>query len=366
MKIVFIALHFSEYSFRLASELVVNNDVLLVLSKKNAVKEISAEELNQVDIRLHILFMEDYGLMHLGLFSNAFKLIKKIRGFKPDIIHIQEAPRDYLMLAVPFIRNCPWILTVHDHKPHSGQDSHVRKRILLYRKLMRRMADAIIVHGDAIKRETQQMYPSKSESIYSIAHGPLGLSVDEDSADFDWEPGCLLFFGRIEEYKGLGYLIQAADELIQRKIVFKIIIAGTGSDLENHRQKIIGDSHYELLDTYIPNDQVESLFKRANIIVLPYTDATQSGVVSMGLKYARPIVATDVGSVSEVVRDNYNGLLVKAMNMLELANALEELIIDQEKSVRLGENSKKLAAAEISWKTIANKTISSYKEVIKN
>lgn len=364
MNLALISFHFSEYSFHLAKALANQHTVLLILNESNAYKELNEKVLTENIKSLKIILLKDVSVFNIMFVRNVTKVVSEIYRFSPDIIHYQEAPRDYLVAALPFISKYPSVVTIHDHKPHTGQDSNVRKRIKLYRSIMRRRADGLIVHGNTILIETEKMYPGKVGSVFSIPHGPLGESIEGDEIDFEWDVGSLLFFGRIEEYKGLKYLLAAANELSEKNIKFKVVIAGSGSDLEQYKNKILGDPNIELLDKYIPNEDIPELFKRANLIVLPYTDATQSGIVAMALKFGRPIVATDVGSIAEVVRHEYNGLLVQARNSVELAEAIEKLILDQALSKIMAINSLAMSNNEISWPVISNQTISVYKNII--
>jgi glycosyltransferase involved in cell wall biosynthesis len=177
----------------------------------------------------------------------------------------------------------------------------------------------------------------------------------------NWVRGTLLFFGRIEKYKGLRYFIDAVKMLKAKGLVVKGIIAGTGQDLDLHRVEVEADSSFEVIDRYIGSDELDGLFGRTNVVVLPYTDATQSGVVAMALHYGRPVVATDVGSIGEVVIDGYNGLLVPPQDAPVLAQAISRLIEDPSLSTTMGRNASHLGKTELSWAAIAVRTTEAYK-----
>src|SRR5439155_4413699 len=104
------------------------------------------------------------------------------------------------------------------------------------------------------------------------------------------------------------------------------VVAGCGPDLERHRKKMAIAGCFEVDDRYIPVEQVKSLFQEARVVVLPYTDGTQSGVAAMALGYCRPVIATTVGSIAELVIHDRNGLLTAPRDVQSLANAIEAVI----------------------------------------
>ena len=152
----------------------------------------------------------------------------------------------------------------------------------------------------------------------------------------------ILFFGRVEEYKGLKYLIKAHEILKQKKVYHKIVIAGRGTELDKYKNILDKNPHFEIKDYYIPPEEIANLFLNSNIVVLPYTDATQSGVLMMAMNYARPVIATRVGAIPEIIVDGYNGLLVPPRNPYMLSLAIERLISDKEFAMLLGKNAKKM------------------------
>ncbi len=364
MKIALISFHFSEYTFMLASALAAQHQVLLILNQENAERELGRRLSSAVGKRLKIVLLPERGLKNPLMLLNLFRVVAEVRQFSPDVVHCQEAINDYLMGALALLRKYPLVLTIHDHVPHSGIDAHemTRKRIAVYRRRLRRMPDAVIVHGERIRSESEELLPWLRSRIVAVPHGPLGEAASVGG--HDWVRGALLFFGRIEQYKGLRYFIDAVKLLNLEGVAVKGIIAGTGLDLEQYRAEIKADDSFELIDRYIGDDEIPGLYGRANIVVLPYTDATQSGVVAMALRFGRPVVASDVGSIGEVVRDGYNGLLVPPRDAAALAHAIKRLVEDQQLAKTMAANATQLAATELSWEAIADSTVNAYRLAI--
>lgn len=357
MRIALIAFHFAEYVYRLARALAEQHQVLLLLDRANAADELGAEALKSTP-RLRIEQYPNYGLKNPRFLCNTWRITRAVRRFTPDVVHFQEAPRDYLVAALPWLRRYPWVLTIHDHTPHSGRDTHDRRRIVFYRDVMRRQADAVIVHGERIRQELGSLLPWVVTHSFAIPHGVLGGAASSTSRP--WEPGRLLFFGRIEQYKGLACLVDAVAILQSKGVSVKVVIAGTGEDLDRHRERIAGNPMFELREGYIPHVEIPELFARANAVVLPYTDATQSGVAAMAMQFARPVIASDVGSIGEVVSHGANGLLVPPRNAEALAQAIETLVGDSILSAHLSEGARRTAREQLSWTAIAHKTVQVY------
>lgn len=356
MKIALIAFHFAEYAYRLALELAREHKVLLIMHEENAFQELGDSLCEDQPMGLEIDLFSRRGPKDPLFILNVCRLVRLLRRFGPNVIHYQESLNYAFSIAINLFRDIPVVLTVHDHIVHSGV---VETRLMTHhRRFLRKRPDAVIVHGARIREESEEIMPWLKGRIFSIPHGPLGEITD--GATRDWENGTLLFFGRIEKYKGLGYLIEATRILTARGIPVKVVIAGRGGELEKYRASILANTCFELIDRFIDRKDVRSLFERANIVVLPYTDATQSGVVSLALRFARPVIASDVGSIGEVVRNGFNGILVPPGDANALADAIERLVIDAELSRVMGDNARRLAENELSWTSIAQESIKVY------
>jgi glycosyltransferase involved in cell wall biosynthesis len=359
MRIALLSFHYAEYALSLAQALAKEHHVLLYLYQKNARNELIL--LPKESERLRICYLNKLTHKNPKMFLDLVSLIREVRHFRPDLIHCQECYRDCLTLAIPYLATFPFVLTIHDHKPHSGTDSQLKLRSHFHRYLLRRVANAVIVHGEIIKQETEVLMPRLKGKVHAVPHGILGGVARPFQAD--WEEGLILFFGRINKYKGLQYLVEAIELLQHWGLQVKAIIAGTGPELVSLRERIISNPAFILLEEYIPAEAVSGLFKRAQIVVLPYTDATQSGVAALSLSHSRPIIASDVGSLREMVRTGVNGLLVAPKDAIGLAEAIKHLLTNHNEAVCMGESAHQLAQTEFSWESIAEKTITVYESL---
>jgi glycosyltransferase involved in cell wall biosynthesis len=214
-----------------------------------------------------------------------------------------------------------------------------------------------------MRAELEELDGRIAGRIDVIPHGILGRAgIDDDISGY--KPATFLFFGRIEVYKGLRYLLDAGDVLHRRGHDFRLIVAGTGSDLEHHRTRIASTPWVELIDRYISAMEVPVLFRSAMSVVLPYTDASQSGVSAMAFAFARPVIATSVGDVPDIVIDGQTGLIVPPQDGKALADAMETLLVDSRLRDSLAIGATRFAKEKLSWPHIADVTDSSYRRAI--
>jgi glycosyltransferase involved in cell wall biosynthesis len=140
----------------------------------------------------------------------------------------------------------------------------------------------------------------------------------------------VLFFGFVREYKGLEYLLRAMP-LIIKEIDVKLMIVGEFWNDKKKYMDLISDmslkDNVHVIDKYVPNEEVSKYFNASNLVVLPYTSATGSGIVQLAFGCGRPVVTTTVGSLREVVDDGKTGYLVEPMNPNAIAQAVKKYFI---------------------------------------
>lgn len=135
----------------------------------------------------------------------------------------------------------------------------------------------------------------------------------------------LLFFGLIRDYKGLDILIEAMGMLDDS---YQLIIAGESYGSFDKYTELINQSPLKdnivVFEQYIPDDMVSALFSAADVLVLPYKSATQSGVVALAYQMELPMVATNVGALGSTVKDSETGLVVSEPTPGHIAKGIRE------------------------------------------
>jgi glycosyltransferase involved in cell wall biosynthesis len=354
MKVAVLSLHFAEYAGRLALALSRDHTVLLVLNEANARDELSDSLRKSLQQSMTVEIVKLPRIRDPRVLASIFRIYRCIRRFAPDVLHIQEYHQAFTGLPILSIgRDTPVVITVHDPLPHTGSFSKDSWRWKLV-QWFRRRSCRMIVHGNRNRTDLISFNAATRGRVDIVPHGILGRDTIDENVDC--EPHTFLFFGRIEEYKGLQYLLDAGDILERRGHEFRVVIAGHGSDLERHRQRIEQAAWAELNEQFIPTAEIPALFKRALAVVLPYTDATQSGVSAMAFAYSRPVIATDVGDVPEVVAHGKSGLIVPPCDAEALADAMQEVLNDRQRRDMLAAGAAQTAKEALSWGTIAKQT----------
>jgi glycosyltransferase involved in cell wall biosynthesis len=363
VRIALLALHFAEYASRLALAISAKHEVLLVLRSSNAQSELTDDLRALLDQKITVRCLEPRRMRDPRILGTSLLINRILGDFAPDLLHIQE---NHPLLGgwtfLSYRRRIPVVLTVHDPVPHSGRLSkHGWKwKIVTW---FRRKASRVIVHGPRMQSDLAELDACITGRIDVIPHGVLGRAeIDDDISGC--EPGTFLLFGRIESYKGLRYFLDAGDILHSRGHTFRLIVTGTGADLENHRNRIGSALWVELIDRYIPPAEVPDLFRRAMAVVLPYTDATQSGVSAMAFGCSRPVIATDVGDVPAVVVDGQTGLIVPPRDGNSLADAMEKLLVDRGLRDTLATGAARFTKEHLSWPRIAEATCDTYQRAM--
>ncbi|MBU0722336.1 glycosyltransferase family 4 protein [Patescibacteria group bacterium] len=284
---------------------------------------------------------------------NIFNFYKIWRIFKKldcDVAHF-VSPHPWNFLVSFFIKQ-PIVYTVHDPAPHLGENSIVA----FFYQLMVGRAKKIIVHSK-IHKEYFLKKGFFEKRVFQIQHGDYSFLVKWQKPEIK-EENNILFFGRIEKYKGIKYLLEAF-YLVQKEIPrVKLVIAGQG-DLSSY-DLIKQSSNIEILNYFIPDSQIAELFQKAKLAVLPYIEATQSGVISIAYAFKKPVVATLVGGLPELVEDGKTGYLVKPFDSRALAQAIIKILEDDETRTTMGKNGFEKMKKELSWDKIASKTIEVY------
>lgn len=217
------------------------------------------------------------------------------------------------------------VMTIHDPVPHSGTKWYIRCF-----SRSRHTYDAIIVHSKTFVEQVRRMRQS-SERVEFI---PLGRhSMYRDIKDkkkiISYHADCtnFIFFGRIEDYKGLDILAKAwsvIDAKYHEKVTLSII--GNGSFMK-YEAAYEAFTNVKIINRWIEDSEIESIFTGENLIcVCPYKDGTQSGVILVAMDYGVPTIASDTGGLGEQIVDGETGLLIQAGSVDELIAAMEKFI----------------------------------------
>lgn len=283
--------------------------------------------------------------------TGALRIRRAIRRFEPDVVHLQESiGNDLRLVFASGARPRRFALTVHDPVFHPGED-RARSASVGNRALVR-AAGLIFVHAASLRDELVEVARPRAP-IVVVPHG-----VDPGEARPLPERPSVLFFGRLGYYKGLDVLLDSMSGVWERLPETTLTVAGAG-ELEDH--PALADPRVTVRAEHIPDGEVPALFGAATCVVLPYRQASQSGVGSLAKRHGRPLVVSALGGLPELVSDG-SGLTVPAEDPEALAGALLEILGDPALAQRLGRAGGETATGGADWRTVAEMTLRAYEE----
>lgn len=304
---------------------------------------------------------------HVSNVSAITRVGRYLRQISPDIVHLQQGVTWELLVKL-FVPATPLVVTIHDVTKHaSWHQGTVRYRVQqLLLDCGARMGDALIVHGEQLRRQAELRYVSRlnSRRIYNVPHGILTRYGGGIGKYAPTTEGNVLFFGSISKYKGIEYLV-SAEPLIRTQLPnVTIKIAGMAANPQYYATLPKAGQRIEMILEYQNEREVRQLFEWADVIVLPYIEASQSGVLQIAMAFAVPVVVTSVGSLSDVVQDEVNGLVVPPGDANALGRAIVRLLKDVPLRARIISKMHIARNGTVNWKTIAAQTMVVYEEMI--
>lgn len=247
--------------------------------------------------------------------------IKAVKAFSPDLVIFQWwhpffAPmigtltRAFHRLGLNSVLECHNVFP-HERSPLDGA--------LI--KFASQAIDNFITHSHKDRDDLLSFAQGKRISVC-----PLPIPDEFASHSNNDRAGrTILFFGTIRKYKGLEVLLRALPKILSTTECH-LLVAGEFYESVDKYQKLISElgleSHVTLENRYIANEEIPKIFERADVLVLPYLNATQSAVANMALANGLPVIASNTGGLSEVVISNVNGLLFPSGDAEALAQQI--------------------------------------------
>jgi len=305
---------------------------------------------------------------------HAFSLIKN--KIDPDLIHIQwvspflAPPYFFLLLLNRLTCNKPVVLTCHNVLPHERTPFD---RILSW--MVFTQASAFIVHAGKSKEQLISLFGIDPRRIFVIPHGNYAFfrrwskCSAEDAKRILAVVGnkVILFFGYVRPFKGLIYLIRAMKSVIDEEPKSVLLIVGEMWESKDKYVKEIGrlkiEEHVKFFSRYIPDSQVHLFFEAADVVVLPYVDATQSGPMHIAMAFSKPVIATAVGGIPETLSDYEIGLLAPPKDVEQLSLAILRVLKNEIPFREIDKNAKERLKDNLDWSRIARRHHQVYLEV---
>jgi glycosyltransferase involved in cell wall biosynthesis len=245
--------------------------------------------------------------------------------------HPWFAPATWTLLRMIAARSMPITVICHNllpHEPVAAARAAVRTALA--------PADRIIVHGRSEAETARGWWPSAEVVVHPHPpyHGLARSSLDSRQArarlGLPAAGPLILFFGHVRAYKGLGDLIEAMAGVVRHVPAARLAVAGEFYEpVQEYERQVLGlglGGNVLLRDGYVPNADVGAWLSAADLVALPYREATGSGILPLARSAGVPVVSTRVGDLPDLMQEGRDGLLVPPGDSAALSRAIVRLL----------------------------------------
>lgn len=247
-----------------------------------------------------------------------------------NVVHFINEPGDFSLIKRLECQKIKCISTIHDLHPHESRKIWYKefRYKLMYKQTYRNFiyCKNVITNSISQYNELKQNYNNKNVFYHSFPS--LVSEVIKNGNDIPIElvninKPYILFFGRIEEYKGISLLYKTFTETPDLYEHYYLVIAGKGTlpfERNSNEKNVI------IINRYIKDVEISKIYQNAACVVYPYISATQSGVLSLAYYFKTPILASDVPFFKYNIQQSKAGLLFKSGDLNDLKNKILQLL----------------------------------------
>ncbi len=313
--------------------------------------------------------------------QSAFELIGLIKKLKIDIVNIQLNPTAQLIFFFNFLitelhrEGIPITLTVHDVLPHHRTRKDIDSVKLLYNRAVshffvgnrnerNKMMEIFNIPGSKITIAEHGVYNKFDKNLFDkeTARKYLGIGKGKKM---------VLFFGNLKVYKGIDCLIKAMKSVVKEEPDSFCYISGSQriEQLADKYKRMITslklERNVKLLCEWADFKKVEAMFRAADIVVLPYTRVSQSGVLLLAFYFKKPIIITDVFDEAGIFKTKRLGSVAKKGDAKSLAGRILDIFHNEQLAKEYSLNGYDYAMKYRGWNNIADKMHSVFQTLLK-
>lgn len=313
---------------------------------------------------------------HVIMPPKASDLQKVLEREKVDIVHGHHAFTPTALMSIDIAKNqgIPTVLTNHSISIASSYDMvwDFMSQVLFPIKRYVKQADEVIAVSQAAAEFIERFLDNKQAIVI-----PNGVDVNKFTKPFNPNPefieqipsDCplILSVGRLSFRKGFHLLIEAMPRILKKNPDAKLIIAGKGYMMMYLKTLVesLGLSNNVNLIGYVPDDSLPWLYNKCNVFVLPSILAESFGItVIEAMASSKPVVASKMGGVPEIIQEDVNGLLFQPWDSSELSDKINRILSNKEYAESLSKQARIDAIEKYDWKVITNKIEKVYEELI--
>jgi glycosyltransferase involved in cell wall biosynthesis len=357
----------SEHMVRLGHEV----HILTAGSWKKGIKIHSLEGRTLIEIPYLPLFRQPIMPMFLEELSfniSARNWLKKHQSAY-DIIHLQGRSG---FLHPNYVNNVPIVSTFHglvsvennrSMRKNSLELSLHQRWATLFERRQIKYSNALIAVSNEMLEEMQDLTGGKLQKAKIISNGVDFDKIGTKNANLETDENLLVFVGRIDSIKGIYNLVQAMKKV---KPSIRLVMIGDSFGRKSFEKHIFteGVSDRITLTGALPNTEVFEWIRKSYALILPSFHETQGIVLLEANACGKPVLASDVGGVKEVVQHNENGFLFNPHNIDSIANSINALFDMPKKAQQMGEFGRDLVKKHYTWDKIAVQTLAFYERTI--
>ena len=258
---------------------------------------------------------------------NVFRKIKKVNPdlviipwwvsfWTPQFWTIASLVRQFTQAKILFL--CHNVVA-HESRSMDG----------FFTKLVLKKGDYFVVHSDDDWKNLRKVVPPANvKKVFHPSYDVFDakkISKEKAQQKLGIEGPILLSFGFVRPYKGLKYLIESMPLILERLNVTLLIVGEFWEDKDPYTKRIetlgIG-SKVRIVDEYVPNEDVQLYFAASDVVIMPYVSGTGSGIAQIAFGFSKPVIATNVGCLPEVIEDGETGLIVDSQSSEEISKAV--------------------------------------------
>lgn len=282
------------------------------------------------------------------------KFFCKIHKLKPDIIHFIDNHPRYIIYA-PLLKLLGYqiITTQHDPILHSGDCKGIKGKIAVFTNtILRKFSDTLVVHGQHLRSILVDEFKLAKDKIKVVPHGNYNFFTRRSDGKTKPIKNTFLFFGRIVDYKGLDLLLESLEFVKKYYPDFSLIIAGEG-DISPYQDMLKKyNSNILLYNWDIPDEEVYQYFERSQFVVLPYKDATWSGVIPLAFAFSKAVLVNNVWELASVTNKAWWGIVLNSFLPQKLWETIVWMLEHPKEVLAMGLSGRKYTKDALWWDLI--------------
>jgi glycosyltransferase involved in cell wall biosynthesis len=295
------------------------------------------------------------------LIATYYNIIRSIKKADPDIIYFANYDQIYINMLLLMLNKEKMVIGFHDVENHSKTRlnflTNMGKNVLF--KNFKYFLTHSELQAEILKKRV------RNKSVYTIPL-PLIDFGEKPAVNENKEPLNLLFFGNILYYKGMDILLNAINRIAKKNDNFRLTIAGRSSDWNDLYEPLIENKEVVVKHVrFIENTEIPGFFEKADYLILPYRDTTQSGPLMIAYRYNVPVIASNAEGFREFIRPGVSGFMFDLKKENDLDRVLEDALNRPEQEyAALKKTQKDFVDTHFSINSIVNRYQNMFSDVL--